>query len=505
MVTTDAMQRDTPQRASLGLLLALAAVTVLAHALTGGRYGFHRDELATLDDARHLAWGYVAYPPVTPFFGWLSLHLFGTSLCGFRFFASLAGGVAIVLTGLTARDLGGGRWAQLFAACAVAPMVIATGALMQYVSFDYLAWVAVAFFVARLCGTNDARWWLAVGAATGFGMLSKYSMVFLVVGIGVGVIGGDLRTHLRSKCLWLGAALAILIFLPNLLWQWRHDFISLQFLQHIHARDVRIGRTKDFLPEQLTQTCFALPVAVCGLLFYFSKYGGRRFRVLGWMFVVPFVLVALGKGRGYYMAAGYPILYAGGAVLLAAWITRLARPWRMLTGAIGWTALAANIILFGALFLPIAPVNSPWWHRTAATNDDVKEEIGWQELAETVARIRGALPPEDRARVRILAGNYGEAGAINLYGPALGLPPVICPVNSFWERGYGQPPPELLIVVGFSREVLEGKFDSCELVGHITNREGVPNEETTSHPDIFLCRHLRGDWRATWAKARRFG
>ena len=114
MVTTEAMQHDTPKRASFGLLLALAATTVIVHALVGGRYGFHRDELATLDDARHLAWGYVAYPPVTPFFGWLSLHFFGTSLSGFRFFASLAGGVAIVLTGLMARELRGGRGAQFF-------------------------------------------------------------------------------------------------------------------------------------------------------------------------------------------------------------------------------------------------------------------------------------------------------------------------------------------------------------------------------------------------------
>jgi membrane protein implicated in regulation of membrane protease activity len=252
-------------------------------------------------------------------------------------------------------------------------------------------------------------------------------------------------------------------------------------------------------------TLFALPVALCGLFFYFSKYGGRRFRVLGWMFVVPFALFVLGKGRGYYMAAGYPILYAGGAVFLSAWLIHLARPWRTLTIGLGWTALAANIIFFGALFLPIAPVNSPLWHRMTARNDDANEEIGWQELVETVARIRDALPPEDRARVRVLAGNYGEAGAINLYGPALGLSPVICPVNSFWERGYGDPPPELLIVLGSSREDLEDKFESCQLVGHITNREGVPNEETKHHPDIFLCRHLRGDWRALWAKARRFG
>jgi 4-amino-4-deoxy-L-arabinose transferase-like glycosyltransferase len=492
------------KEADLWPLIVLAGATVIVHALVGGRYGFHRDELATLDDARHLAWGYVAYPPVTPFFGWVSLHLFGTSLAGFRFFASLAGAFAIVLTGMIARELGGGRWAQLFAAFATTPMVIATGTLMQYVSFDYVAWVAVAYFVARLCRTNDPRWWLAVGAAIGFGMLSKYSMPFLVAGIGVGVLSGDLREDLRSKWLWLGAAVSIVIFLPNLWWQWRHDFISVQFLQHIHARDVRIGRTKDFLPDQLELMSFALPVAVSGLFFYFSKRG-TRFRVLGWMFVVPLVLFLLAKGRGYYMAAGYPILYAGGAVLLAAWVRRLAPAPRIVVGTIGWAALAMNIAFFGALFLPIAPVNSPWWRRIAATNDDIKEEIGWQELIETVARIRDALPPEDRARVRILAGNYGEAGAVNLYGPALGLPPAICPVNSFWERGYGNPPPEVLIVLGASREDLKDKFDSCELVGHISNREGVSNEETSQHPDIFLCRHLRGDWPTLWAKARRFG
>src|SRR6476620_8688475 len=146
MVTTDVIGRDTPKRASIGLLLALAALTVLVHALLSGRYGFHRDELATLDDARHLAWGYVAYPPVTPFFAWLSLHLFGTSLVGFRFFASLADAIAIVLAGLIARDLGGGRGAQLLAACASMSFALAAGALMQYVSFDYLAWVAVAYF-----------------------------------------------------------------------------------------------------------------------------------------------------------------------------------------------------------------------------------------------------------------------------------------------------------------------------------------------------------------------
>jgi 4-amino-4-deoxy-L-arabinose transferase-like glycosyltransferase len=138
--------RNGADRRGMALLLALAAATMLVHWLVGSRYGFHRDELATLDDARHLTWGYVAYPPVTPFFAWLSLHIFGTSLPGFRFFASLASATAIVLTGLIARELGGSRGAQFLAACATAPIVLAIGSLMQYVSFDYLAWVAVAYW-----------------------------------------------------------------------------------------------------------------------------------------------------------------------------------------------------------------------------------------------------------------------------------------------------------------------------------------------------------------------
>jgi hypothetical protein len=494
------------KRADLWLLIAVAAATVVAHWLTGRRYGFHRDELATLDDARHLAWGYVAYPPATPFFGWLSLQLFGTSLAGFRFFASLADAIAIVLAGLIARELGGGRGAQLLAAFASVPFALAAGALMQYVSFDYLAWVAVAYLVARLCRSGDPRWWLAIGAAIGFGMLSKYSMPFLVAGIAMGCFTtSGLRRQLGSKWLWLGAGLALLLFLPNFLWQWRHDFISLAFLQHIHARDIRIGRTRTFLPDQLEITLLALPLALAGIYFYFFTERGRRFRVLGWMFLVPLVLFLVAKGRGYYLAPAYPMLYAGGAVLGESWLQRCGRGSRIAVTSLAFLALLLNSAVVASVVLPIAPVNSPWWRKMVERNGDLREEIGWQELVENVARIRDSLSPKDRARVKIFCGNYGEAGAINLYGARHGLPPAICPVNSFWERGYDDPPPELLIVLGNSARNLEGKFDSVELVGHITNREGVTNEETTDHPDIFLCSHLRAPWPEIWKKIRGFG
>ena len=161
---------------TLPVLLALGGAVLVVHLLTGGRYGFHRDELATLDDARHLAWGYVAYPPVTPFFGWISLKLFGTSFTGFRFFSAVSASAAVVLTGRMARDLGGETGGQTLAASAAIPFALGTGSLMQYVAFDYLAWVACSYFFVRLCKSRDPRWWLAIGGCIAlefFGKLHK--------------------------------------------------------------------------------------------------------------------------------------------------------------------------------------------------------------------------------------------------------------------------------------------------------------------------------------------
>ena len=250
----------------VALVSTWAAAILIVHILSGARYGFHRDELATLDDARNLAWGYVAYPPVTPFFGWVSLHLFGTSLTGFRFFAACAASGGIVLTGLMARELGGGCATMLLAAFAATPFALACGSLMQYVAFDYLGWLSAAYFFVLLCKSGDPRWWLPLGAVIGIGMLTKYSMLFCVAGIVVGVVATPLRRHVLSKWLWLGAALSIIIFLPNIIWQVHHGFVSLEFLRHIHARDVRIGRTKDFLPDQWTLNLFGLLLAIVVLL-----------------------------------------------------------------------------------------------------------------------------------------------------------------------------------------------------------------------------------------------
>jgi 4-amino-4-deoxy-L-arabinose transferase-like glycosyltransferase len=517
----------------MAIVWMIAMGTVVVHAATGWRYGFNRDELMALEDARYLAWGYVQYPPMTAFFGRIALTLFGTSLVGFRFFASLAQALALVLTGLLAKELGGGKWAQVVAALAGVPFCLGGGALMQYISFDYVCWVGVAYCMVRvLSGSRNqssktenaedgVRWWIGVGAGIGMGMMAKYTMGFLAVGVVAGVLLTTARRYLRSGWLWGGVLLAVGICMPNLWWQWQRHFVSFEFLRFIHVRDVREGLTDWFLLGQLELMLLAFPLALAGNYFYLSAEEGRPYRVLGWMYGVPLVLFLVMRGRDYYLAPGYPMLYAAGAVWLEKKIASagamkprgtegesrnaiMGNRWGRTVRRAVWVALTLDIVVAGAVALPIAPVKSRWWNFAAQVDTVLPEEIGWPEYVETVARVQDRLPAEERARMGILAGNYGEIGALNLYGEKYGLPRAISGVNSSWERGYGEPPPVTVIVVGYSREFLEKHFASCEVAAHVWNRYGVANEETIEDPDVFVCRGLKESWGEFWKAARLF-
>ena len=489
----------------IGVLIWLALAVFTLHMLTNGQYGFHRDELEMIDNAHHLDWGFVDYPPLTPFVARVALELFGPSLVGVRLFAALAQSIAMVLAGLMTRELGGSRFAQIVTvlAVAIAPIALAGGAFLTYSNFDYLWWVLIAYLMIRLLKSEDPRWWLGIGAAFGLGMLTKYTILVLAAGVAIGVVLTRLRRYLSSPWLWAGVALALLIFLPNLIWQMQHDFISLEFLRFIHARDIRIGRTAGFLPEQLifSTSPIALPLWIAGLVYYFFIPAGKRYRALGWTYLVPLVLLYALKGRSYYLAPAYPMLIAAGAVAWEKWLGGLSIRKPGLVRGITLSALAVGAVGSAIVALPIAPVNSGLWRFTSQVHDLFVEQIGWPELVETVAGIYNSLPAEDQRQAGILTGNYGEAGAINLFGPAYGLPKAISGVNSYWLRGYGDPSPEVLIVLDWRPS---SAFETCELVGRVTNHYGVRNEET-SHPDIFLCRRLTRPWAEFWKNLRSFG
>lgn len=496
-------------RSDLGLLVFVGAARLVLHIATNNQYGFHRDELQTLDDARHLDWGFVAYPPVTPLIGRFELLLFGTSLVGFRVFSALAVSLIMVLTGLMARELGGKRHVQLLAAVAagISPVSIIQGAVFQYVSFDYLWGVTVTYFLIRLLKSEDPRWWLAIGAMLGIGMETRYTMGVLALGVAGAVLLTSARRFLLSGWLWLGVGISIFAFAPNLIWQTQHHFIVRDFLSYLHARDLRQGRYDGFYSQQL-QVCVnfvTAPLTLMGLWFYVFRQEARRYRLLGWTFATSFLLFCLAGSRSYYTAPLYPMLIAGGSVLFGNLFDGVRPAWSRFAYGVQWTAIFASGVIGVLLFTPVAPIGSRVWKVTSQLYDQFREEVGWPELAQTVAGVYRSLSPEEREQTGILTGNYGEGGALNLYGPRLGLPPAMSLTNSFWYRGYDPRLPQTVIVAGFDLDEGRRLFGSCEVAARNTNPFGVENEESRDHPDILLCRNLRVPWTVYWAHSRRFG
>ncbi len=494
-----------PDRTGLAILFGIAAAQAALHIATNSRYGFHRDELQFLADARHLDWGFVPYPPFTPAIEHLGLALFGISLVGLRLFSVLGQALTILLTGLMAREFGGGRGAQIAAALSVtlSGLPLFNGTEFQYTSFDFLWWVFIAYFVVRLLKSEDPRWWLAIGAAVGLGLETKYSIVFYIAGILAGIALTGARRYLASGWFWAGIAIALLIFLPNFLWLVHHDFLSYRFLQHIHARDVGQGRAAGFLKEQflLCLNTFASPLAIVGLICFFFE---RRYRMLAWMFVVPFALFYFGKGRFYYVAALYPMVVAMGAVCWERWLRALPRLARRSIATIFFTGLAAFGAYAIAIVVPLAS-SGPLRDFALSHNGDLREEIGWNELVRTVAGIRDSLPADQQAHLGITVANYGEQGAIELLGPAYHLPPPIATVNSAWLRGYPTPQPTTLIVIGLGHDEANSIFTNCRWAGHNGNAESIRNEESVDHPDIFVCGPPRKPWAELWKEHQDFG
>jgi hypothetical protein len=489
-------------------IFAVATAAAFGHLLTNGQYGFHRDELQFLSDARHLDWGFVAYPPLTPFIEHIGLALFGLSLVGLRLFSVIAQTIVIIVSGVMARDLGGSRLAQVTAALAVAlsPLPIFEATEFQYTSFEMLWWVLIAWFTIRLLKSENPRWWLAIGAVVGMGLLTKYSIVFYVAGILTGVVLTPARRYLKSGWFWGGIALALLIFSPNFLWLVRHDFISYHFLQHIHARDVAEGRADGFLKGQFLActNLWAAPLWLAGLVAFLRNPRYKRYRMLAWMYFVPFAILYLAKGRFYYLCAAYPMLIAMGAVVGERWVRSLPR----------WARLTVEVVLFqgllvaGAWFIagwvPIAS-SGPLRDFALSHSEDLREEIGWHEMVRTVAGIRDSLPPDQQAHLGITTGNYGEFGAIELLGPAYRLPAPIGTTNSEWLRGYPTLPPTTIIALGITREQADEIFTNCRWAGHNGNSDGIPNEESQYHPDIFVCGPPRKPWPKVWQEHQDFG
>lgn len=475
---------------------ALAASVLLLHLVTNAQYDFHRDSLYYLDSARHPAWGYVDYPPVTPTIARLSLFVFGASVWGLRLWPSLAGSLMVVIAVLIAYELGGGRPARLLAAVGAATSLVLLGAnwLFQTVTFDQVVWLTSFWILARLVRTSDRRIWLALGAMLGIGLETKYTVVALIIGIVAGVLATRLRRDLATPWPWIAAGIALAIFLPNLVWQAANDWPSIQYtFNHKSAQSVDFSPIT-FLTQQLALIGpVAIPVWIAGL-WWLLKSPDRH--VLGVAAALAFVIY-LFAGKSYYVGPLHPFLIAAGACALEEW-TATRRRWLRPTAAVALT-LQAGVLL--PLVLPVLPEAAMARSPVPGARKDFADTVGWHDLVAQVAAIYDSLSPDERKTAVILANNYGEAGAVNTYGPALGLPTARSGELSYyyWKPASLDGP---VIAIGFDPVFLGTLYDTCEGRGAVTNSYSLHNEEFGA--PLTLCRGARLSRDVTWERLKVF-
>jgi len=456
-------------------LFLLAAAKVGVTMAVADRYGWHRDELYYLASSRHLALGYVDYPPITPLLARLDQAIFPGSLPGLRFLTVLAGAAIIIITALIARELGGNRLAQSLAGLAVliSPMFIGTNILFQTVSFDELVWaVAGLLFVRLLRGANPGEW-LLLGLVFGIGLETKYTVIGLGVAMLVALLVTRARRQLGSRWPWLGFGLAFLFLLPNLAWQVGHGWDSVAYtLYHRGATD---GPVAYWLQQFLLIGPQLLPIVVMGV---WRLWRDERFRAAAVMIIAVELLFFLAGGKAYYPAPIYPLVYAAGCIWF---VEAVRRPWIRRMAVAAAVALSIPLLPLGLPVLPAqAMADSGLWK----ARTDFADMYGWPELVQQVTAAYRQLPPSDRDSTLILAGNYGEAGALDLYGR--GLPPVVSPHLTYYYWAPAHMAPSTVIAVGYSKAQLTPLFGDIQQEGTVGNAYGLRNYEYGL--PIYVCR-----------------
>jgi len=496
---------------AIGVLAALAGLKLVSHLATHHRYGYERDELYFIACAKRLAWGYVDHPPLVPWLARLSGAVFDDSLFGLRLFPVLALTAALLLTGLMAHRLGGGRWAQGLAGLSflIAPIYLRFGTFLNIPSFEVLFWCVLATLLIVLLQRDEPRLWIWVGLVVGLGLLNKHSMLLFAFSLVLGLLLSPGRKYFRCRWLWLGGALAWAVFLPNLIWQVEHGFPTLEFVRSLN-RDV-MGEVSgsDFLMGQVIYMHpLLVPVWGAGLWWYLFSADGKPVRLLGWIFLVTLAVLLGVDSKVYYLAPAFPMLLAAGAVAIERWIAGMQAPWLRI-------AIPGLLAVGGLVFLPVAlpllPIETLDRLIPRATFGAIEDpfeltehfhkQFGWEEQVAVVARVYHDLPAADRARAAILAGNYGEAGAIDFFGPQHGLPRPISGHHSYYLWGPGGATGEVVIALGVPRDTLEAIFARIVEVGRIHHPQALPLENDLP---VYLCTQPRRSLSEAWPMLRRF-
>lgn len=493
-------QPDDPelQRTALRPLLLIGALAAVYLVLFSSRYGYHRDELYFLAAGRHPAWGYPDQGPLTPLLARALDAVAPDSLVVLRLPSALIVGAVTVMTGLLAREFGAGRSGQLLAAVCMAASggTLGVGHTLGTTALDLLMWTVLSLLVVRLLRGADPRWWLLVGAVLGIGLQNKWLVGFFAVGLLISLAAVGQRTVLRSPWMWVAAAVAVVLWAPDLLWQAAHGWPQLAL-----SRSIATGGSTSSTPwflfvplELLFMSPLLVPVWFTGLWQLLHRRALRPWRAFGVAYLLLAVVFIATGGKQYYLLGMYPVLFAAAGEPVVAWARSRTRA-GLLVAAVMLSLIADSVIT-----LPVLPVRWLGSSPVLAIYADAGETVGWQSFAQDVAPVYRAAP----AGSVLLMANYGEAGALDRYGPALGLPGAYSGHNGY---GLWGPPPDAAtgsaVVVGYPLQQLQVWFARCAPGGVIDNSVGVDNEEQ-GHT-VWLCTGQRQSWSVQWPSVRHLG
>jgi hypothetical protein len=493
----------------LALTLYFSLTKLIIHFLTNNQYGYFRDELYYIACGEHLDWGYVDHAPMVAWLIKLSRTLFGDSLFALRLFPAVAGALTVLLTGLIARELGGRRFAVVLSClCVLVGGYLALDSFFSMNAFEPLFWMGCAYFIILAIKRDEPRFFLGFGFLAGLGLENKHSMLFFGFGVFVGLLLTPARRFFATRWFWVGGALALALFLPNIIWEYRHDWATLELLRNVQKSGKNVALSPlEFVGQQiLILHPITLPIWLAGIWYFLFDRDGKRYRLLGITYLVALIMMILLKGKNYYLMPVYPLLFAGGAI----WWERLLEGRR----SMNWLKVVYPVLLCvaGAVFapfaLPVLPVETYLRYQHALGFEPPKTEVGhrgplpqhfgdrfgWPEMVETVAQIYNRLPPDVRASTAIYANNYGEAGAIDLFGPSYGLPKAISPHQSYYLWGPRDYTGDVMILLQSKRADAERNCISVEEMGTVNHPFSMKEE----HYTIFICRGLKQPLRELW-------
>lgn len=505
----------------LPTLITLVGGKLLLHLLTFSGYGFFRDELYYLACSRHLAWGYVDHPPLSIALLTVMRSLFGDALWVVRLLPALAGAAVVAMVGLLCARLGGGRWAQLMAmvGALIAPIYLGTTHIFSMNIFDVLLWSLVAWQLTTILdqpfdAPRQPRRWLLLGLLLGLGLLNKISVLWLGVGLAVGLLATPARRWLITPWPWLAGVTSMLCFLPHLIWQHLYGWPTLEFVANATGQKMVSKSVGEFWGEQiLTMHPLNVVLWLGGLGCLLFRPSLRRFRLLPWIFLtVATILILNGTSRASYLAPAYTWLLAAGGVGLESWLRSI--HWRRGI-LVMWLVSGAALL---PLAVPVLPVDTYIAYSRALgvePSTSEKKELsalpqfyadmhGWPQIVDAVAEVYFRLSPEEQAFTAIVATNYGVAGAIDHFGRDLGLPNAWSQHNNYFFWGpmdAEDPPPAVVLHLGGPQEALQEIFEQVTLGGVTECEHCMPYE---NHRPIFVCRGLRPGLGTTWADGKHF-